>query len=213
MKLEEEIENLNKMLIKMADVVETNLKLAISLYEGYSEEKVSLINDDLVDLHERLIEETSMSIMLRERPYARDMRNVIGILKLVEDLERLGDHAEDIVTFTNKLSSCSRYELKNLNLMIEKSMSMVHSSIDSFIKKDLLEATETIKKDDEVDALYDHLLEEIISLDEKHIVDSSFAIYTTLVVKYLERIADHASNIAEWVIYILNGYHKDKQIF
>lgn len=213
MKLEEEIENLNKMLIKMADVVETNLKLAISLYEGFSEEKVSLINDDLVDLHERLIEETCMSIMLRERPYARDMRSVIGILKLVEDLERLGDHAEDIVTFTNKLNLCPHYELKNLNLMIEKSMSMVSSSINSFIKKDLLEATETIKKDDEVDALYDSLLEEIISLDEKHIIDSSFAIYTTLVVKYLERIADHASNIAEWVIYILNGYHKDKQIF
>jgi phosphate transport system protein len=213
MKLEEEIENLNKMLIKMADVVESNLKLAISLYEGFSEEKASLINDDIVDLHERLIEEMCMSIMLKERPYAKDMRNVIGILKLVEDLERLGDHAEDIVTFTNKLNSCPKHELKDLNKLIDASMDMVHTSIESFIKKDLNMASETIKKDDVVDALYDQLVEEIISLDNQHLIDSSFAIYTTLVVKYLERIADHASNIAEWVIYILNGYHKDKQIF
>lgn len=213
MKLEEEIENLNKMLIKMADVVESNLKLAISLYEGFSEEKASLINDDIVDLHERLIEEMCMSIMLKERPYAKDMRSVIGILKLVEDLERLGDHAEDIVIFTNKLKDCPKHELKDLDKLIENSMDMVHTSIESFIKKDLSLASETIKKDDIVDSLYEELVEEIISLDNSHLIDSSFAIYTTLVVKYLERIADHASNIAEWVIYILNGYHKDKQIF
>ena len=103
MKLELEIEELNKMLIKMANLVVENLKIAFDIYYKYDEVKADLINDDLVDLHERLIEESCLNIMLRERPYAKDLRIVSGVLKLVGDLERLGDHAEDIRYFARKL--------------------------------------------------------------------------------------------------------------
>lgn len=213
MKLEEEINNLNNMLIKMADMVSNNLNIALSLYHDYSEEKASLINDNIVDLNERLIEETCMTILLKERPYAKDMRSVIGVLKLVEDIERLGDHAEDIETFAYKLKDEKKYKLNDVDTMIEKAMAMVDNSIKSFIKQDLKMANECINKDDEVDALYTKLLNEIVDLTNREQISPSFAIYSTLVVKYIERIADHASNIAEWVVYILKGYHKDRQIF
>ncbi len=213
MKIQEEIENLNKMLIKMADVVERNLLLAFALFHNYDEEIALQIDDDKVNDYERKIEEYSMNLMLKERFFAKDMRSVLGILKLVGDLERLGDHAEDINTFSKKLKNEKKYKIDDINKMIDLAMNMVHDSIESFIKKDISLAQQVIISDDLIDNLYDKLLDIIIKLKDDNQVSSSFAIYTTLVVKYIERIADHASNIAEWVIYILNGYYKDKQIF
>ena len=104
----------------------------------------------------------------------------------------------------------SKAECKGRHSIYAESSS---KSIDSFIKKDLSAAQQVILDDDLVDRLYEKLINEIITLAENKQVSSAFAIYTTLVVKYIERIADHASNIAEWVIYILSGYYKDKQIF
>mgnify|MGYP002793025344 FL=1 len=213
MKIQEEIENLNKMLIKMADVVERNLLLAFALFHNYDEKIALQIDDDKVNDYERKIEEYSMNLMLKERFFAKDMRSVLGILKLVGDLERLGDHAEDINIFSKKLKNEKKYKIDDINKMIDLAMNMVHDSIESFIKKDISLAQQVIISDDLIDNLYDKLLDIIIKLKDDNQVSSSFAIYTTLVVKYIERIADHASNIAEWVIYILNGYYKDKQIF
>ncbi len=213
MKIQEEIENLNKMLIKMADVVERNLLLAFALFHNYDEKIALQIDDDKVNDYERKIEEYSMNLMLKERFFAKDMRSVLGILKLVGDLERLGDHAEDINIFSKKLKNEKKYKIDDINKMIDLAVKMVHDSIESFIKKDISLAQQVIISDDLIDSLYDKLLDTIIKLKDDNQVSSSFAIYTTLVVKYIERIADHASNIAEWVIYILNGYYKDKQIF
>lgn len=136
MKLEQEIEHLCQMLIKMADLVENNLKDAVSIYYKFDENKLSQINDDIVDLHERLIEETCLDIMLRERPYAKDLRMVSGILKLVGDLERLGDHAEDLVEFATKLEKCDHHKILSLDKAVELAMDMVHNSILSFVNKD-----------------------------------------------------------------------------
>lgn len=213
MKLEQEIEHLCQMLIKMADLVENNLKDAVSIYYKFDENKLSQINDDIVDLHERLIEETCLDIMLRERPYAKDLRMVSGILKLVSDLERLGDHAEDLVEFATKLEKCDHHKILSLDKAVELAMDMVHNSILSFVNKDEELAKKVIKSDDIVDKLYVECIDDIIKEDEKHNCSSKFAIYTTLVVKYIERIADHAVNVGEWVIYMLSGFHKDKQIF
>lgn len=213
MKLDKEIENLNHMIIQMGDLVESNLENALSLYENYEEEKAALINDDIVDLHERLVEETCMNILLKERPFAKDMRLVLGALKLVEDLERLGDHAEDVVIFSKRLKKEKIVQLPRMKVMMKETLLMVHQAILSYIQKDALLAEQTIKKDDVIDRLYEELLDEVKEKMDKNQVSSSFAIYTTLIIKYMERIADHASNIAEWVIYILYGYHKDRQIF
>ena len=213
MKLEKELDNVIQMIVKMAEQVEENLKNAFSIYQHYDENKLDLINDDLVDLHERLIEETCLTIMLRERPYSRDLRMVTGILQCVGDVERLGDHAEDIRDFATKLKDEEHHQIKELDQVLEIVLKMVDDSILSFVNRDINLANQVIKQDDIVDDLYTRCLELIIEGNEKGIYNSRFTVYTTLIVKYIERIADHAVNISEWVIYILSGFYKDKQIF
>ncbi len=208
--IDKELDYLNQMVLKMTDLVEKNMKIA---QDFYLTKKSDLeINDDLVDKYERLVEETCLDIMIKERPFAKDLRRLTGILTLVEDLERIGDHAEDIYNFTKKLivSKCSIDF--DINELFETVIKMFYDSIKSFINKDEKLAQEVINRDDFVDNLYEKKLEELIKKWQNK-DESSFAIYTTLVVKYLERIADHSVNIAEWVIYILKGFYKDKQIF
>lgn len=212
MRLEDELEHLNQMIIKMSEQVIFNLNTAMEIYKNYDEEKASLINDDVVDLHERLIEEMCLNIMLKERPFAKDLRLVSGILKLVSDLERLGDHAEDIRDIVKKRNDHEYFEFIILNQCFENAMSMVKDSIISFINKDIDLANEVINRDAVVDELFERGIKKIIErLDNKE-YSNKYSIYATLVIKYVERIADHAVNIAEWVIYILVGYHKDTQI-
>lgn len=211
--IENEVKNLKQMTMKMGELVIDNLKIALEIYYNFDKEKAELINDDVVDLHERLIEEMCLNIMLKERPFARDLREVSGILKFVEDLERLGDHAEDIKEFATKLDGVDHHNVPFLDECYMEALKMVLDSINSFVNYDVELAESVIKNDDKVDELYDKAIEYIIENTNNKNFSGTFSIYTTLVVKYIERIADHAVNVAEWVIYIVNGYHKDKQIF
>ena len=213
MNIDKEINNLVNYTMKMGELVLDNLQLAMSTYYHYDEETANKINDDVVDANERLIEEMCLNLMLKERPFARDLRVVSGILKLVEDLERLGDHAEDIKAFAKKLKDYEYVSIKKLDEAYKESTKMVLDSISSLVNRDEAQAYEVIKNDDKVDALYEEALEEIIEGSKENKYPIEYSIYTTLITKYIERIADHAFNVAEWVIYILRGFHKDKQIF
>ncbi|HCX08462.1 MAG TPA: phosphate transport system regulatory protein PhoU [Acholeplasmatales bacterium] len=213
MNLREEMESLNQLVLKMSDAVVTNITEAINYYLEKCDHVE--INDDLIDQYERLVEEMCVNILLKERPFAKDLKEVTGVLKLVSDLERIGDHAEDIYDFATKLIGYKEKEEKNTeieNLSVFV-MQMINRAIKAYIEKDYNLAKEVIAYDDYVDEKY---LEIIGNLRNKENIDKdylSFAIYTTLVVKYLERIADHSVNIAEWVVYISSGYYKDKMIF
>ncbi len=211
MNIEKEIEVLNNKLIQMADLVVNNLEMALNEYLNY--DLKTTIDDDEIDKLERDLEEDCLKILLKERPYAGDLRRISGILKLISDLERLGDHAEDILEFVNKMKVYERKNIAKINDIIKIALNMVKDSIESYINQDINLANLIIKKDDSVDLLYNEILDEIILMLDNNNCSSSFAIYSTLVVKYIERIADHAVNIAEWVIYIANGFHKDKKIF
>lgn len=213
MNIDKEINNLVNYTMKMGELVLDNLQLAMSTYYHYDEETANKINDDVVDANERLIEEMCLNLMLKERPFARDLRVVSGILKLVEDLERLGDHAEDIKAFAKKLKDYEYVSIKKLDEAYKESTKMVLDSISSLVNKDEAQAYAVIKNDDKVDVLYEEALEEIIEGSKENKYPIEYSIYTTLITKYIERIADHAVNVAEWVIYILRGFHKDKQIF
>ena len=213
MNIDKEINNLVSYTMKMGELVLDNLQLAMSTYYHYDEETANKINDDVVDANERLIEEMCLNLMLKERPFARDLRVVSGILKLVEDLERLGDHAEDIKAFAKKLKDYEYVSIKKLDEAYKESTKMVLDSISSLVNRDEAQAYEVIKNDDKVDVLYEEALEEIIEGSKENKYPIEYSIYTTLITKYIERIADHAVNVAEWVIYILRGFNKDKQIF
>ncbi len=211
MKLEEELEHLNKMLLRMSDAVIENITEAIEYYLGKRE--IPSINDDLIDNYERLIEEICINILLKERPYARDLKEVTGILKLVADVERIGDHAEDIYEFSKKLENYNEPRLGMVDKLSAYVVKMLKDSIYAYVNKDIALAQEVIASDDYVDNQYIESIESLASTSTQDKNYLPFAIYTTLVVKYLERIADHSVNIAEWVIYMVNGYHKDKKIF
>ena len=132
--------------------------------------------------------------------------------QLISDLERLGDHAEDVLEFSLKLKNTEKHSNEEINKVVKLTLSMVKDSIESYLKQDYNLAQTVIDRDDIVDEMYSSLIESIIQMSNKERCSSSFAVYTTLVVKYIERIADHAVNIAEWVIYIISGFHKDKKI-
>lgn len=208
MTLDREIESLNQKLLKMCDIVIKNLRTAFSAYK--KETELEVIDDDLVNRYERLIEELCLDILVRERPYSRDLRVISGVLKLVSDLERIGDHAEDVMEYATKLKNDKNKTRPEVEQMIEICLNMVVDSIFSYTKMDIAKANSVINMDDIIDEMYAEVVEDLIRESSSK---PSYAIYTTLVVKYIERICDHAVNIAEWVIYIISGYYKDAQIF
>lgn len=212
MQLDKELEKLNILLMKMADTVQDNIMRSFSAYkDGYDENII--INDDIVDQYERLIEETCLDIMIKEKLYSKDLRKVSGILKMIADLERIGDHAQDILEFNIKLQNYDKVKVKQIEDMVSVALSMVNDSIHSFIKEDLKLAHEVIERDELVDNAYESLITYLIKEQEQNKISAAFSIYTVLIVKYIERIADHAVNIAEWVVYIGSGVHKDRRIF
>lgn len=205
------LEYLDNSMMHMADLVVNNLEIAFDAYLNY-QEKDYVVNDDIIDNQERMIEGECMHLLLKERPFASDLRKISGILKLISDLERLGDHAEDVLEFALKLKNTEKHSNEKIDKMVNVTLHMVNDAIESYIKQDISLAQGVIDIDDLVDKMYKEVLNDIIEMSENDICTSSFAIYTTLVVKYIERVADHAVNIAEWVIYIISGFHKDKKI-
>jgi len=194
----------------MCDAVIVNINEAMDYYLGKG--KVDSVNDDLIDQYERMVEEMCINIMLKERLFARDLKEVTGILKLVSDLERIGDHAEDILRFAKKLEPYKDNKNKEVESLLLFVVDMIKRSIKSYTDKNIDLANEVIADDDYVDARYLEIIESIAAKKDGDAKYLQFAILTTLVIKYLERIADHSVNIAEWVVYIQSGYYKDKMI-
>ena len=213
MELRDKVNLINLNLLKMFEQTISYLNNAFSYYNDEKATNENKINDDLIDKLERVIEEDCLLVILKERPFATDLRRVTGIFKLVEDIERLGDHAEDIAWVSKNLYLAKEsYKDPKVEQIISVALSMVNDSYKALASGNAKLAEEVIKRDDIVDKLYLELLNEIPVLKEKYALNDSYVIYTTLLVKYVERIADHASNIAEWTVYIQNGYYKDKVI-
>lgn len=213
MNIETEIRQLDNLIKEMSGLVEKNLNYALDVYQNYdSLKEYQLINDDLVNAYERWIETDCLTLMTKERLYAEDLRKVTGIMSLVQDIERLGDHAKDILEFALRLGVKENGN-EHIISLINYVSTMVHDAIYSFINKDIMLARNVINRDDYVDLEYDKLLKELIEKEtDNNKSNKSYTVFTALIVKYLERIADHSTNICEWVVYIISGYYKDRQI-
>ncbi|MGI6781338.1 MAG: phosphate signaling complex protein PhoU [Acholeplasmataceae bacterium] len=203
--IDKRLNYLKEMLLKMSDVVIENITMSLTVYQA-SKETV-YINDDIVNQYERLIEEICIDILIREKLFASDLREVVGILRLIADLERIGDHAEDIMKYNMQKRLDEPAIIKDLNIMADKAITLIKDAVDSFVRKDADKADECINKDDEVDALFDKITDELAKIKSTDKEMQKSIIYTSYVAKYLERIADHAVNIAEWVIYIVKGIY------
>lgn len=213
MDLNNRIDEINLNTIKMFELTIKYLKDAGDILLNHQVINVPVIDDEKINNYERKIEEECLLIILRERPFAIDLRRVTGIFKLVEDIERLSDHALDLVwTTTNLLKYSEATKFENLKLILKLAFKMVNDSYVAYVNNDDKLATDVVNRDDQVDELYLKVLDEIPLKKDKNNLDDNFIIYATLLAKYAERIADHASNIAEWVVYIKSGYYKDKVI-
>lgn len=210
---ESQLEHLNEELIRMGEMVEDAIDSAVTAFINQDKEmaKKAVQLDDEIDSKERQIESICMDILLRQQPVARDLRFVSSILKMITDMERIGDHAEDISEITLLLPKKEYNEdkLKNIIDMAEATMSMVNKSIQAFVEQNLDLAESVCQYDDVVDKLYIQVKEELIELIHQNKENGEQAMDFIMIAKYFERIGDHAVNIGEWVIFSLTGIHKE----
>ena len=207
---DKELDLLNKELIKMGSLVEDRIKGSVKALINRDENLAkNIIEGDMeVDNMERDIESKCLKLILRQQPVARDLRLISSILKMITDLERIGDHAQDISEIS-LLISREKYikELTHIPQMAEATIYMVKKSIDAFVNHDMDLAYEVIKFDDKVDHLFDIIKDELILLIREDVNNGEQAINFLMIAKYFERIGDHAENIAEWVVYSITGEH------
>jgi phosphate transport system protein len=169
-----------------------------------------IIKDDkLVNDFEYVIEKECMRIILREQPVARDLRLITAVLKMITDLERIGDHAVDISKLTIFMEKTqSSFSTKLTKFMIDTCEEMIRLALDSFVNKDIDMARECINKDDIIDDYFDEIKQLVIKSLNEQKIEADYSIYLMMVAKYLERIGDHAVNLAEWVIFSITGEHE-----
>lgn len=203
------LERMDNLLIEMGNLCTAALEQSTdSLQEGNLEkaEKVIMCDDKIDDL-ERAIDKICLTILLREQPFARDLRRVIAATKMVTDLERIGDQAADIADIVLISEIQIPEELKIIEEMADKTCAMVSNSIQAFVNRDIELSRRVIEADDEVDQLFEDMRAALITLSVKNEGLQKVAIDMMMITKYLERIGDHATNVAEWVEFSITGVH------
>ncbi|MDR0963365.1 MAG: phosphate signaling complex protein PhoU [Clostridium sp.] len=214
-RFDEQLNELNNSLIEMGALVETAIGKATKAFETQDAalSKTVLAADDLVDDKEKDIEARCLKLLLSQQPVARDLRQISTVLKMITDLERIGDHAIDISELSLFLSD-QEYILdpENIPVMASVTQKMVTESINAFVKKDLDLAKSVIATDDVVDELFSNTKKELLRLVQENADFGEQAFDLLQIAKYYERIGDHAVNVAEWVIFSITGKHKDAQV-
>lgn len=207
-----QLDQLNNELIHMGALVEDAINSAVcALCQQDKEQAKSAIKlDQLVDLKEKEIEDLCLKLLLQQQPVARDLRLISAALKMITDMERIGDQAADISEIAIFLADEPYVKkLEIIPKMAEETIKMVSGSIDAFVRKDLELARKVIQDDDIVDDLFVSVKNNLIDLIHKNPQHGGQAMDLLMVAKYFERIGDHAVNIAEWVVFSLTGEHKD----
>lgn len=210
-RFDEQLFALNKEIIEMGAMCEEAIdKAAKALSTGDVElaENVKT-GSGMIDQMERAIESRCMKLLLHQQPVARDLRLISAALKMITDMERIGDQAEDIAEIITFLNGRIMEEIKPIEEMFRETIEMVTQSVDAFVKKDLLLAEKVIAQDDIVDHYFSEIKSDIIRWIAKNPEDGEIALDLLMISKYLERVGDHATNIAEWVIYSVTGVHKE----
>ncbi len=214
-RFDRQLSELNNELIEMGSLIEKAIEMGISalVRQDVEKAKQAIAFDEEIDAQEKAIEALCMKLLLQQQPVAGDLRLISAALKMITDMERIGDHAADISEMTILMSGAA-YENSEVNIEIVESMAkattdMVIKSVDAFVSKDLELARRVIGQDDIVDELFAEFKKQLIQKISENIKNGEQATDMLLVAKYFERIGDHATNIAEWVIYSITGEHGD----
>lgn len=206
-----ELDNLNSDMIAMGALCENAISEAMqSLFSADKTAAQRTIEEDReIDRKEKDIEALCLRLLLQQQPVARDLRVISSALKMITDMERIGDQAADIAELIRHmhLTPVSRQN-KHLSKMADAAKKMVTESIDAFVKKDAALATKVLADDDLVDSLFLKLRHDIIKMIAVDPGCGEEAVDVLMIAKYLERIGDHATNIAEWVLFSITGTHE-----
>ena len=208
---DEELKNLHGALIDMGAMIEGAISGAITALETRNIQKAKdiIAYDEEIDAQERLIEEMCMKLLLRQQPVARDLRKISTALKLITDMERIGDHAADISELAIMLRDLPQMNSNSLREMAVQTSTMLISSVEAYVEQDEEKARAVIRQDDVVDDLFVTVKKEMIEAIRQNSDFSEAAADLLMAAKYFERIGDHATNIAEWTMYAFTGRHED----
>ena len=205
---ERQLEELHVQIITMGSLCEKAISLSNRAIRGDKCIQEIFDTDKEIDTKEREIENLCMRILLHQQPVARDLREVSAALKMISDMERIGDQASDIADITKFLENSELTQHVHIQQMAESAMSMLTESIDAFVRKDLLLARKVMKEDNTVDDLFNQIKLEVIQEIAQNPDEGELCVDMMMIAKYFERIADHVVNIAEWVEYSVTGEHK-----
>ncbi|MGN0394308.1 MAG: phosphate signaling complex protein PhoU [Coprococcus sp.] len=205
-----QLKKLNDEMIEMGTMIEKAIETAIAGLVGQDTQlaKKAIDSDIEIDQQEKEIENLCFKLLLTQQPVAGDMRQISAALKMITDMERIGDHAADISELT--LIMAGKPYIKKLNhiqTMAKETMVMLVRSIEAYVDSDLNKAESVIAHDDIVDKLFETIKQELIKLICEDASNGEQAADLLMVAKYLERVGDHATNISEWVIYSITGSH------
>ncbi len=214
-RFDEKLELLNNSLIEMGALVEAAISRANSalIHRDAQAARQVMEDDAVIDDKEKEIESLCLKLILHQQPVARDLRQISTALKMITDMERIGDQAADISELCAYLEGQEYIKkLEHIPAMAEATIKMVTDSIDAFVNRNAQLARAVIEYDDVVDDLYITIKQDLIALVHEDAGNGEQAFDLLQIAKYYERIGDHAVNIAEWVIFSITGKHKDKQV-
>lgn len=205
-KYQEDLEKLNANILKMGKMIEIAIESTIIALMGRDIQAAVTVseNDEAIDNMEREIEGLCMKLLLQQQPVATDLRVITAALKMVTDMERIGDHASDIAELVLQIPDCKYNKMDTITEISTQIINMIHKSIESFINRNYDMAQVVIAQDDIVDNLYHEIKTDLIQKIKKT-DDGEQILDYLLIAKYFERIGDHATNIAKWVVFAITG--------
>lgn len=214
-KFDEQLLELNKEMIEMGNKIILSIKNAIEALVARDENMAKAImeSDAEVDHLQKKIEGICFNLLIQQQPVARDLRTVTAAMKMVTDMERIGDHAADISEMTILMGQNSQIDkFEHISKMATETMIMLNHSIEAYVEKNVIKAKEVIEHDDTVDDLFVEAKKDVIELILNSPSEGEGATDILMIAKYFERIGDHATNIAEWVIYSLKQKEDEDEV-
>lgn len=211
-RFDEQLETLNHEMIEMGALCEEVIAMAASALTGGDTGLARRVppRGREIDQKEKDIEALCLRLLLQQQPVARDLRQISAALKMITDMERIGDQAEDIAEIVAFLNGRTSEEHLQLKEMAASAIKMVTDSVDAYVKRDTVLAQTVIDYDDVVDEAFLQVKRRLVAWIAQNPSDGEYALDLLMIAKYLERIGDHATNLAEWVIYSVTGVHKEE---
>ena len=206
---DEQIAHLNEQMIAMGGMVESIIETACAALENNDLRKAAAIRDGdgAVDHKEREVESLCLHMLLQQQPVARDLRVISAALKMITDMERIGDQAADISEIVT-MAHLTHDRPGHFTTMARAAIDMVHRAIEAYVRQDVMLARQVMASDDIVDDLFNDVKGDVAALLQKDPSGIEEALDLLMIAKYMERIGDHAVNIAEWVVYAITGLYK-----